>query len=42
LKAHLSPYKLPKWIKPVPEIPRTATGKAQRFLLRQKYDSAVR
>jgi benzoate-CoA ligase len=42
LKAHLSPYKLPKWIKPVPEIPRTATGKAQRFVLKQKYESAVR
>jgi 3-hydroxybenzoate/4-hydroxybenzoate---CoA ligase len=42
LKAHLSPYKIPKWIKPVPEIPRTATGKAQRFVLRQKYESAVR
>lgn len=42
LKAHLSPYKIPKWIKPVAEIPRTATGKAQRFVLRQKYESAVR
>lgn len=42
LKAHLSPYKIPKWIKPVPEIPRTATGKAQRFVLKQKYESAVR
>ena len=42
LKAHLSPYKIPKWIKPVPEIPRTATGKAQRFVLRQKYENAVR
>lgn len=42
LKPHLSPYKIPKWIKPVPEIPRTATGKAQRFVLRQKYESSVR
>lgn len=42
LKAHLSPYKIPKWIKPVPEIPRTATGKAQRYVLRQKYESAMR
>jgi benzoate-CoA ligase len=42
LKAHLSPYKIPKWIKQVPEIPRTATGKAQRFVLRQKYESTVR
>jgi benzoate-CoA ligase len=42
LKAHLSPYKIPKWIKAVPEIPRTATGKAQRFVLRQQYESTVR
>ena len=42
LKAHLSPYKIPKWIKPVPEIPRTATGKAQRYVLRQKYEGAVK
>jgi benzoate-CoA ligase len=42
LKAHLSPYKIPKWIKPVPEIPRTATGKAQRFVLRQRYEGVVR
>src|SRR5262249_31105686 len=42
LKAHLSPYKIPKWIKPIAEIPRTATGKAQRYVLRQKYESAGR
>jgi 3-hydroxybenzoate/4-hydroxybenzoate---CoA ligase len=41
LKAHLSPYKIPKWIKPVSEIPRTATGKAQRYVLRQKFEGAV-
>lgn len=41
LKAHLSPYKIPKWIKPIPEIPRTATGKAQRFVLRSKYGDAL-
>ena len=41
LKAHLAPYKIPKWIKPVTEIPRTATGKAQRYVLRQKYEGAV-
>jgi benzoate-CoA ligase len=42
LKAHLSPYKIPKWIKAIAEIPRTATGKAQRYVLRQKYESGVR
>lgn len=41
LKAHLAPYKIPKWIKPVKEIPRTATGKAQRYVLRQKFDGVV-
>jgi len=30
----LSPYKCPKWIRFIDEIPRTATGKVQRFRLR--------
>jgi benzoate-CoA ligase family protein len=30
----LSPYKCPKWVRFVNEIPRTATGKVQRFKLR--------
>ena len=28
-------YKRPKWIRSVPELPRTATGKIQRFKLRE-------
>ncbi len=32
----LSPYKCPKWIRFVEAIPRTATGKAQRFKLRSE------
>jgi benzoate-CoA ligase len=28
-------HKRPKWIVPVPELPRTATGKVQRFKLRE-------
>jgi benzoate-CoA ligase len=28
-------HKRPKWIEPVPELPRTATGKVQRFKLRE-------
>jgi benzoate-CoA ligase len=28
-------HKRPKWIVPVPELPRTATGKVQRFRLRE-------
>lgn len=38
LKAHvkskLSPYKYPRWIEFVKELPKTATGKIQRFKLR--------
>ncbi len=38
LKAHvknqLAPYKYPRWIEFVPELPKTATGKIQRFRLR--------
>jgi benzoate-CoA ligase len=32
----LSPYKYPRWIKFVDELPKTATGKIQRFRLREK------
>ena len=32
----LEPYKCPRWITFVPELPKTATGKIQRYLLRQK------
>lgn len=39
LKAHvkqqLAPYKYPRWIEFVSELPKTATGKIQRFKLRQ-------
>jgi benzoate-CoA ligase len=38
LQAHvkntLAPYKYPRWIEFVPELPKTATGKIQRFKLR--------
>jgi benzoate-CoA ligase len=38
LKAHvkekLAPYKYPRWIEFVAELPKTATGKIQRFKLR--------
>jgi len=40
LKAHvkekLAPYKYPRWIELVSELPKTATGKIQRFRLRAK------
>ncbi|HEX6530837.1 MAG TPA: benzoate-CoA ligase family protein [Burkholderiales bacterium] len=35
VKARLAPYKYPRWIEFVPELPKTATGKIQRFKLRQ-------
>ena len=32
----LEPYKCPRWVTFVPELPKTATGKVQRYLLRQR------
>jgi benzoate-CoA ligase len=34
VKDLLAPYKYPRWIEFVPELPKTATGKIQRFKLR--------
>ncbi|MCB2188522.1 MAG: benzoate-CoA ligase family protein [Deltaproteobacteria bacterium] len=34
-KGGLAPYKYPRWINFVPELPKTATGKIQRFQLRR-------
>jgi benzoate-CoA ligase len=34
VKEHLAPYKYPRWITFVDELPKTATGKIQRFRLR--------
>jgi len=39
-KSGLAPYKYPRWINFVAELPKTATGKIQRFLLRQKDGAA--
>lgn len=33
-KQHLAPYKYPRWIEFIAELPKTATGKIQRFRLR--------
>ena len=35
-KAHLAPYKYPRYVEFVPELPKTATGKIQRFRLRER------
>jgi benzoate-CoA ligase len=34
VKAHLAPHNYPRWIEFVSELPKTATGKIQRFKLR--------
>jgi benzoate-CoA ligase family protein len=34
-KNRLAPYKCPKWIRFIEQLPKTATGKVQRFKLRQ-------
>src|SRR5207247_9061687 len=34
VRERLAPFKYPRWIEFVPELPKTATGKIQRFLLR--------
>ena len=34
VKSRLAPYKYPRWIEFVDELPKTATGKIQRFRLR--------
>ncbi len=36
VKQHLAPFKYPRWFEFVPELPKTATGKIQRFKLRQQ------
>jgi len=34
VKSRLAPFKYPRWIEFVTELPKTATGKIQRFRLR--------
>jgi benzoate-CoA ligase family protein len=36
VKSRLAPYKYPRWIDFVDELPKTATGKIQRFKLRRR------
>lgn len=35
VKERIAPYKYPRWIEFVPDLPKTATGKLQRFRLRE-------
>ena len=39
VKGRITPYKYPRWIEFVPELPKTATGKIQRFKLREKAEA---
>jgi benzoate-CoA ligase len=41
VKEKLAPYKYPRWIEFRADLPKTATGKIQRFKLRAESDSAV-
>ena len=35
VKDRIAPYKYPRWIEFVTELPKTATGKIQRYKLRE-------
>ena len=41
VKSRLAPYKYPRWVEFVPELPKTATGKIQRFVLRSRANIAA-
>jgi acyl-coenzyme A synthetase/AMP-(fatty) acid ligase len=36
VKGRITPYKYPRWIEFVDELPKTVTGKIQRFKLRER------
>lgn len=40
VKNKIAPYKFPRWIEFTPELPKTATGKIQRYKLRQLASSS--
>lgn len=42
VKARIAPYKYPRSIEFVAELPKTQTGKVQRYLLRQRAESEAR
>lgn len=39
VKERIAPYKYPRWIEFVPDLPKTATGKLQRFRLREREEN---
>jgi benzoate-CoA ligase family protein len=42
VRERLAEYKRPRWVEFLPELPKTATGKIQRFKLRAAADSVTR
>jgi benzoate-CoA ligase family protein len=40
VKQRLAPFKYPRWVEFIPELPKTATGKIQRFVLRGTGETA--
>ncbi len=40
VKEKIAPYKYPRWVEFVPDLPKTATGKLQRFRLREREAAA--
>jgi benzoate-CoA ligase len=42
VREHLQPYKYPRWVEFVDELPKTASGKVQRFVLRERSGRAER
>ncbi|HYY87410.1 MAG TPA: benzoate-CoA ligase family protein, partial [Chloroflexota bacterium] len=40
VRSRLADYKRPRWVEFVPELPKTATGKTQRFKLRERSGSS--
>jgi benzoate-CoA ligase len=39
VKSRIAPYKYPRWIEFVPELPKNAAGKIQRYKLRERGDA---
>jgi benzoate-CoA ligase len=40
VKSKLAPYKYPRWIEFRDELPKTATGKLQRYVLRKSVEKS--
>jgi len=36
VREHLAPYKYPRWVELLDELPTTATGKVKRYILRER------